>query len=219
MAQTTTKRIIADQVLQRLAGGFPDVQEAVQKEDIFKAIEQKINSMFKIQHFNQTLASGETTIPENLALATYDDVTVTSFNGKSKATLPIIPISLPRNMGIFLVYDADFPDNPFIPLLRGQSALLKSDTLLNDLMGQIGYEPKNTEIVFTKDITQFGIDEVTMELVVFDITQYNETDLLPVPSDYAEQIVNELVNQFSNVVPETGIVNNYSPLQNKPQGK
>lgn len=213
----STKRIIAEMVLYKLYGGPPPTKAPVKYQDVYAALEHKVNTTFKMQHFSTTLASGET-IPDGLAIATYENITVTSLgNGKAKSLLPVIPVSLIRNMGIFLVYSPDFPDNPFIPLMRGQTSLLKSDLLLNDLMGQVGYEPKNLEIIYTTDITSFGVDNVTMELIVFDMSRYNETDMLPIPSDYESQIEDELVQEFAPVLAKTGIVNPWSPInQNAP---
>lgn len=214
---SVTKQVIAEQVLYKYYGGFVDTNGPVQLYDVYKALEQKINSLFKIHQFDVTLPSGET-MPENAMIATYENVAVTALGERSKATLPITPISFPKNMGIYLVYNPLYPDIPFIPLQRGQLALLRVDSLLNDLGGQIGYEPRNKEIIFTKDITLLGITAVTMELCVFDISQYSVTDNLPVPPDYEERIVNELVAQFAGVQPETGLVNNFTTIgQNLPK--
>jgi hypothetical protein len=102
-----TKKIISDQVLFRLYGGFPDLSAPVQEEDVWKATEQKVNSLFKLRHLDTTLPSGET-IPENTMIATYEGIAVTGLdNGTSKALLPAIPISLPKNMGVYLIYHAE----------------------------------------------------------------------------------------------------------------
>ena len=204
-----TKRIISDQVIFKLSGGLRPTKFPVDERDVWKALEQKINSLFKLKHFEVTLPSGEL-IPENTMIATYEGNTVTSINEWSTAQLPVIPISFPRNMGIFLIYDPAFPDVPFIPIQRGQSALLGTDALLSDLMGQISYEPKNNIIKFNKDITTFGITEVTMELCVLDMSQYGITDILPIPSDYEERIVMELIQEFAPVLAKNGIVNNWT---------
>ena len=207
---SSTKYIIAEQVLMRLYGGRPDTSDAVQPEDIYKAIEQKVNSLFKLHHLDTTLPSGET-IPDSAMLATYTGNTVTAMdNGKSYASLPITPISLPKNLGIFLVYDPKTPDNPFIPVQRGQGALLKVDSLLNDLIGNISYEPINNKIIFSKDLTKFGVTTVTMELGVFDMSKYTDTDPLPIPANEEERIVNELLAQFAPTTSETGDVNEYT---------
>lgn len=207
---SSTKYIIAEQVLMRLYGGMPDTNNPVQPEDVYKALEQKINSLFRLRHLDTTLPSGET-LPDAAMIATYEGNTVTAMsNGKSYALLPVTPISLPKNLGIFLVYDPKNPDNPFIPVQRGQGALLKVDSLLNDLIGNISYEPINNKIIFSKDLTKYGITTVTMELGVFDMSRYTITDALPIPANEEERLVNELFAQFAPTAPETGGVNPYT---------
>lgn len=221
----TTKYLIAEQVQLRLEGGYADIAASVQREDLYKAIEQKVNAMFKMQQFSTNLPNGET-IPEGLMMATYEDVVVESYQtGSSKSTLPVMPVSLPRNAGIDeirpklnIVESGDtILGNPMIPMLPGQGFLLKADGLLNDLMGQFGFEPRGKNIIYNKDLTTLGITKVQMILVVFDISQYSDTEPLPIPSDYEEQIVSELVEQFAGVTPETGIVNKNTTIAN--QGK
>src|SRR5512136_2406077 len=95
----TTKYLMAEQVLTRLPGGFRDVNQSVQMEDVVKSIEQVINSMFQMQYYSAVLPTGET-VPDNLMIAFYENITVTTDGDKSKALLPIMPISLPRNMGV-----------------------------------------------------------------------------------------------------------------------
>jgi len=203
----TTKKILYEQVIFKLAGGYPDTNFPVQPEDIYKAIEQKVNATFKLRHFDTTMAAGES-IPDNTMIGTYEGVTVTSLgNGKSKSLLPVVPISIPKNLGVFLVYDPQYPDVSFIPLQRGQTSLMRTDEILNDLFGQIAYSPKNSYIEYSFDLTQLGVNEVTMELCVMDMSLYSETDALPIPADMEAQIVNELVAEFSPVTAEAGTVN------------
>jgi len=204
-----TKYFIAEQILFRLAGGDPLVTTPVEREDLYAAINDKVNAMLKGEYFAMTLAQGES-LPENLLLATYDNIAVTSNNGRSKATLPATPISLQRNMGIFQIYNPDYPDALFIPLMAGQRALLQSQKLLSGLFGQISYEPYGMQIIFDRDLTLLGMDTVSMRLVVFEISQYSVTERLPIPSDYVEKIINELVESFGSVPSKSGIVDNYT---------
>lgn len=206
-----TKRIISDQVLMRLFGGEVDVSSPVQKQDVFKATEQLVNSMFRMEQFQSNLPAGET-IPNGVMIATYTDITVTQYGDFSKATLPVIPISLPRNLGIYNIAPAaslttNVGHFAFIPLQRGQKELLRTDKLLNQLLGQVGYEPRNNDVVFTQNLLLTNITKVDMELCVFDISLYGETDILPIPSSMEADIVNTLVSQFAPVTPETGKVN------------
>lgn len=205
-----TKKGFSDMILYKLAGGIPDSSFPVKERDIWDALEHSVNAMFKLKHFSETLPSGET-MPENTMIATYPDNTVTSTNnGKSTTTIAITPISLPKNMGIYLIYDPNNPDIMFIPLQRGVASLLKVDPLLNDLGGQIGYEAKNNTITFTKDLTTLGITSVTQELCVFDISEYGISDNLPIPADYIGILEDELIQEFSKVLPESGLVNNFT---------
>ena len=212
----STKKLISDSVLFKMCGGYPTKSFPVQEQDVWNALDNQINALFKLRHFDTTLPSGET-MPENSMIATYEDVAVTSLgDGRASATLPITPISLPRNMGIYIIYDPNHPDSPFIPLQRGQSSLLNSDALLNELGGQIGFEPKNNKIIFRKDITTFGVDNVTMELCVLDISSYGVTDELPIPSDYISVIEDELMKDFAPVLAKNGIVSNFTNQTQQP---
>lgn len=225
MAFVTTKRIISDQVLFRLNGGWPSISFKIQKEDIWKATEQKVNTIFKTEQFSINLPSGET-IPDGLMVATYEDVSVErSGAGRSKSTLPVIPISLPKNAGIQMIYPiintTDSGDktygNPLIPLVQGQQELLQTDSLLNDLLGRFGYTPNGATIFYTKDLTTFGISKVDMKLVVFDISSTTEDDVLPIPKDYEERIVNELVEQFAPTPASSGLVNKTTTPETSPK--
>lgn len=215
-----TKKEISDNVLYKLCGGVPVASFPVHERDIWTSMDAMVNAKYKLHYFDTTLPLGET-IPENTMIGVYPTNTVTSTNnGKSYAIVPITPISLPKGMGIFLVYDANKPDVPFIPLQSSQLSLLKVDTLLNDLMGQIGYTPKkdNTTksmvVEFTKDLTTFGISEVTMELAVFDMSQYSTTQDLPIPADMVDDIIDSLVAKFAPILAKSGIVSNFvNPTQ------
>lgn len=217
---SSTKRILSDIVLTRLQAGWPDISGAVQKQDVWKAIEQKVNSIFKLSQFKVNLPNGST-IPDNLAMATYTDVPVTTYASgqKSIATLPVMPISLPRNVGIFGVDVAmSLGLNlgwSFIPLQAGQNNLLRTDFLLNNLMGDVGYEPYGNKIVITKDVTVYKVTKLDFQLIVFDISNYSETDILPIPADYEQQIIDELMVEFSPIQAVPELVSNY-PGANTP---
>jgi len=208
----STKYLLAEQVQIRLAGGFRDANQPVQNEDIVKAIEQIINSMFQMQYYNATLPTGET-IPDNLMIAFYENIPVTTLGDKSQAELPVIPISLPRNMGVYRVTDSK--DNDFIPVPLGQGALLRADKLLNDLLGNVWFEIRKNIVIFSKDILLLGIDTVNMYLIVMDISLYSNTEPLPIPASMEEEIVEKAFAKFATVTPETGIVNNYSSATQK----
>lgn len=210
-----TNRLLSDQILFRLYGGVPDVANPVQQEDVWQYIEQWINARFKLQHFNTTLPSGET-IPDGCALATYSNIPVVSNNnGTSYANLPVMPITLPRNLGIYDVSDGK--GTHYIPIQKGQGALLSSDYLLNTLFDQIWYEPTGRTVKFPIDLTLYGVNEVEMVLMTFDMSQYDQNDPLPLPKDMEADLIKEALLFFSPQQPTQPVVSNYSPPQTQQQ--
>lgn len=97
----TNKKKIVEQVMRRLNSGDPSVASKVHPKEVEEAVMQVINSMLRPQFFD-TLNTGET-IPEGSVLATYENVPVVAWNGVSKSTLPAIPVSLPKNMGVWRI--------------------------------------------------------------------------------------------------------------------
>jgi len=204
-----TKKILAEQVRYRLDGGYPDISASVQEEDVYKALEQEINSMFKMQHYSVLMPTGES-IPDNLYIATYENIAVEKFGNKSKSTLPVMPISLPKNQGIHQVYDPNSPDTPYIPIKSSQKALIRVDSLLDGMLGQNYYYPNGKTIVYSKDLTLLGVSEVTMELIVMDFNQYTVTDMLPLPSDMETALIDAVIQRFVPVKAPVPINDNYS---------
>lgn len=193
---SSTKTLLAEQILFRLEAGYPDGFN-VQIPDIVKAIEQKINAIYRTEHFSITLPAGER-IPDNATLTFHEGITVSAYGDVSKATLPMMPVNLPRNLGCFDIADPNGKVS-FIPMLATQRILLKSQPLINDLLGQVGYEMRGKTIVFSKNLLLYGVSTVNALLVGMDISTYSETDALPISASIEEQIVTELVEQFAGV--------------------
>lgn len=98
----TTKYIIAEQVQMLLKGGNPTAASTVELADIMRAVGQVVNSMFKTEYLSVNLPSGET-MPEGLMLGMYEKIPVVPFLSVSKAVIPIVPVILPRNLGVYHV--------------------------------------------------------------------------------------------------------------------
>ena len=111
---STSKRKIAEQILYRLNGGIHSTVSPVQIEDVYEAINQKINALIKAEVFSVTLATGDT-IPEGLMTATYENIAVVPYGRRSKAILPAMPVRLPRNMGVFEIWVDEVLDQPTQP--------------------------------------------------------------------------------------------------------
>lgn len=204
MAVITIGRL-SEEILKILSGG--DIQAAtnVSLSEIKISIGQVCNQLLKVEHFSVNEKMGEK-IPNGSVLGLYEDIPVVSYNGKSKASLPIKPLKLPRNMGVWAIYpkytiNGNYElDKEFIPLQMGQGGLLKSQPLINDLMGQVGYENFGGDIIFTKDIkTTFPNVVVAMRLVIMDISQYDDYSILPILPEQEWQIKQEVIKLYSGV--------------------
>lgn len=160
---------------------------------------QVINSMLGLQHFTKTMGGGEN-IPDGLALAAYDNIAVESYKNISRSVLPVMPVSLPLNMGIFHVGKTDDIVNGFIPFQPGEMQLIGEEELISDLMGQIGYWPAGKYIYYSRDITvngDYSINEVFMFLVVKDLSLYAEFDILPISSSMENDVIIGTYKQLS----------------------
>jgi hypothetical protein len=96
-----SKSTLREQVMRRLNAGNPSVASKVHELEVEEAIKQVLNTMLRTQYF-ETLQVGDN-IPEGCVLAFYEDVPVVSYKGVSRCTLPAIPVTLPRNIGVFSV--------------------------------------------------------------------------------------------------------------------
>jgi hypothetical protein len=199
MAVLTIGRL-SEEILRMLDGGQIQSASAVSANEVKIAIGQVANSLLKVDYLTVNAKLGET-IANGTVLGLYEGITPTSYQtGKSKATLPIKPLKLPRNMGIFSVFLSHEPDNEFIPLQMGQRNLLASQPLINDLLGQVGYENFGLELVFTKDLPLLYPDKtLSMRLAIMDISEYGDYDVLPLLPEHEFQIKQEVVKMFSGI--------------------
>lgn len=189
----TTKKKIAEQV-QRMLKGNPIISARVHINDIKLLVEQTANQLLKADHFSVNVPEGDT-IPNNCMIFTYDNVPVVAYKTtRSKATLPSIPISLPRNLGVLHVSKTDSIDEPFIPIPSSLYGIVKPQDLLGDLSGLIGYEVVGKDIIFTKNLTSIPVLSVFIRLVGVDLSQLTDYELLPLSSDMEAQIITTVYN-------------------------
>lgn len=193
---TSTKYRIAEQVVRLLNGGNIPAAAKVKIPEVKIVVEQVLNKLLKMEYLNLNIPSFEM-IPNGASVATYEDIVIEQYGTRSKSTLPAMPLRLPRGIGVYQIFDPANPDCPFIPLEMGQLGLLKSQPLLNDLLGQVGYEWYGMDIIYSTDLTQPDPITVTMRLVVLDISQYSDYDILPIPSDMEYDVIQEVYKLFA----------------------
>lgn len=218
MGQITIYRL-SEQIMNLIEGGVRGAGSSISFNELKIAIAQVVNKMLKVEYLSINGKMGET-IPNGSVLGLYEGITTTSWiTGRSKATLPVKPIKLPRNMGIWSVYFTDDPENEFIPLQMGQSNLIKSQSQLNGLLGQIGYEPLGgMDIAFTKDLKSlFPTKTLSMRLAILDASQYGDYDPLPLPPEFEMDVVTQVYQLYSNQpIPDKVVDSTVKELKNIP---
>jgi hypothetical protein len=196
----TTKKKIAEQI-QRLIAGNPIISARIHINDVILAVEQVANQLLKADYFATNTPEGDT-IPNNCMVFTYESVPVVKYKAtSSKATLPSMPISLPRNMGVLHVSKIDAIDEPFVPIPTSMYGIVKPQDLLGELSGLIGYEVVGKDIVFTVDLTAINVNSVYIRLVGVDIASLSIYETLPLSSDLEAQVVQTAYAMLVQVPP------------------
>jgi len=196
---------LAEEIAKMLGGGNVTLASNISIPEIKISIGQVCNQLLKTDYYAINEKMGEL-IPNGSVLGWYENLDVVSNNGRSETILPIKPLKLRRNMGIFGVYPkfetrGNYEsDKELIPLQMGQAGLLKSQPMINDLMGQFGYENFGDKIVYTKDLkSMFPEIKVGLWLAIMDISQYGDYDILPLLPEHEWQIKQEVIKLYSGV--------------------
>ncbi len=193
----TTYNKITEQI-QRLYARFlrrEDTKGVIEERELKELVAQSINKILNLEIMS-SFTEGDLTIPDCM-IASYSAIAVTSTNGVAKATLPAIPIGLPRNMGVWVVVDTDDPGNEFIPMTSQEYRTTKN-THTAFLESHAGYFVTGKTITFTEDITStLNVSTVDIELLVNDPSQLTDTELLPINADMEQLVIIDVLEVIS----------------------
>lgn len=200
---STTIYRISEEILKLLLGDEISVSSNTSINEIKISVCQVANQLLKTEHFTINEKMGER-IPNGSVLGLYTEIPIVSYNGKSMSTLPVKPLKLPRNMGIFAIYFRNNTnenynlDSEAIPLQMGQGGLLKSQPMINNLLGQTGYECFGEQIIFTKDLPAIFPNIVcAMRLAILDFSQYGDYDPLPLLPEQEWEIKKQVLALYA----------------------
>jgi len=172
----------------------PSISGRFELNEIKILVGQVANQILKADYFGVNLPEGDT-IPQNCMVYTYDNVAVTTYKTSlSRATLPSIPISLPRNMGVLHVSKTNAIDEPFIPIPTSMYGIVKPQDLLGDLSGLISYEVVGKDIIFNTNLPGQSVNSVYIRLVGVDINAVTDYEILPLNVDMEAQVVTQVYN-------------------------
>jgi hypothetical protein len=189
---------LAESCLSLIEGGDFAEGSSLTFNEIKIACGNVINSLLKTEYFSINEKMGEK-IPNGAVSAFYTGIPVYSINSKSsKANLPIKPLKLPRNMGVWdIMPSSESVSIEFVPLQLGQIKLKKSQPMLSNLLGQCGYEVHGMEIIFDQPIHSMGISTLDMRLIVMDISQYGDFDPLPILPEQEWEVINQVYKLYT----------------------
>lgn len=210
---------LVEEIRKVLLQGEIPAAASISYGEIKVSVGQVANQLLKVEHIQINEAMGEK-IPNGSVLGWYEDIPVSTWNNKSKAELPIKPMKLPRNIGVFSIYpkynlsDNYELDKEFIPIQMGQGGLIKSQPMINDILGQVGYEVFGNSVVFTKDIKSlFPNVTLAMRLVVMDVSLYGDYDPLPILPEQEWEIKKEVLKLYGIVGISDNLVDSTSKEQ------
>ena len=103
----------------------------------------------------------------------------------------MFPMNLPRQMGVWSVASTQNPHDKYIPIQTGQWSLVSANSMLSVLEGHVGYEVIGNKIRFTENLITDQITQVALQLLVQDVTSMTDTDVLPVPPELEDTIIQE----------------------------
>lgn len=189
-----TRLTIAEEIQRNYqrAIGAEDTADSIDRREIFPLINQVANEVLGVV-LQAGMKSGSLQIPSSF-IATYNNINVTVENGRYMSIIPVYPISLPRNIGVYSVVpmSAGLDGTPFIPITQEDWDIL-SVTDINDggmLEGQIAYFVEGRKVFYTKNPI---VSKVKMKIVISDPSLIGDNDLYPVTPEVEASIIDRVL--------------------------
>lgn len=195
-----TKRMIAEEIRRVAMGGFLSDRDRVREGEIYLAINEVTNKILKVQAMDTMYNIEGGSNLSGLVLATFSNITVTrGVNyGRVKtavAELPITPYLLPNGMGVYSLYPEGMPFEEFYPIPIGMISAWLKDSRVSGLIDNT-YSLQGNKLIIFSDLFASGNPEVGMTLAILDINGLGENDILPIPPEYLDDIVNAVIARY-----------------------
>lgn len=133
----TTKRMLGEQALRIIQGGAVRDDAEIDIREIMMNIEQERDKLIK-QDLFQSMQMGEYNINGSFISTYVVSVSNDSVKKMKYSDIPVTPISLPNDMGLFQVSFVEDQYNSFIRMSNGALGLYNGLSS-NKLLGRIGY--------------------------------------------------------------------------------
>jgi hypothetical protein len=185
-----TKAKLAEEI-QRLYVRYlhrDDLSPTTDPRELMLHIEHIANEELHVQSV-AGFSNGNIDIPTG-SLATYTTPLVGVGGTYSTTELPVYPIRLPFDIGVWKIYDPADPFNPFIPLIQMDQVLVSGNPA-ELLEQQVGFYVEGKLVRFTKDLTvaPYNLTDVNIVLLLNDLSQYSDSDVLPITPEIAGNVI------------------------------
>lgn len=198
----TTLGILTEQIqrlYKRASGSNRAEKIVIDKRELRPLILQVANEVLGAKT-QGILSFGDLSTPP-CTIISFDAIAVTVVNGRSTAPIPVFPLQLPRDMGVWSVVAKTAGNDgvAYIPISTGDWDLLSAlDEGL--LEGQIGFYVEGKSVFFSAAPTT----TVKMKLLVADISTLADTDPFPVSPELEGQIIRGVLDILNGVtIPTT----------------
>jgi hypothetical protein len=194
------KSTLSEQI-QRIYARFLDKDnpsDTISIPEVMLLVSQAINKILKLE-VAESFKAGLVDVPKCSLIQYTATVISDSGNSRSYISLPVIPLTLPLDMGIWSISASSAAMTPYIPI-PAQDVLVFQGANLSYLEGQIGYYVQGKKVFFTKDITLAGngsISSVIINILASDFSQFTDTDMLPISPEVESAVITEVLNIIS----------------------
>ena len=194
----TTRSAIAEQVqlqYSKAVSSEQSLKKTIDRREIFPLINQATNEILGVQ-FKESQKLGGVNVPSGM-IATYSNNQVLTEHGRSYADLPIYPMPLERDMGVWSVVPQTGSEPalvdgiPYIPIVESDWSLL-SATDEGLLEGQVGYYIEGRRVFFTEAIS----GPVKFKMLISDVELIGDTDPYPVTPDIELMVVERVAKML-----------------------
>lgn len=195
-----TKSTLSEQV-QRIYARFLDKNnssDVIDIREVMLLVNQSINKILKLE-VAESFKAGLVDVPKCSLIQYTASVTADAPNNRSSITLPVIPLTLPLDMGIWNIAASNAAMTPYIPI-PSQDVLVFQGANLSYLEGQVGYYVQGKKVFFTKDLTLAGngsISSVIINILASDFSQFADNDMLPISPEVESAVITEVLNVIS----------------------
>lgn len=191
-----TRLLLAEQIqrnYKRAIGSDDTPKDVIDRRELFHLINQAANEVLGLS-MQAGVKTGNISIPSSF-IATYSNRDILVENGRYYALMPVYPIMLPRDMGVWSVVPqtAGIDMTPFIPICQDDWDILTT-TDINDegmLEGYVAYYPEGRKVFFTKNP---NVTKVKMKLLISDPSMIGDNDPYPLTPEMESEVVKRVLD-------------------------